>query len=230
MTLKGVSKSYQVGDQAVPVLQNVTLTIQKGQTCALLGTSGSGKSTLLSILGLLERPPSGHFHLNGRDVLRTSNDDLAQIRNQEMGFVFQAFNLLPRLTALDNVSLPLAYRGIPRREARELAMDLLKRVGLADRATYHPAALSGGQRQRVAIARALVGKPSVILADEPTGNLDSETANGIMTLLLELNQEHAVTLIMVTHDANLASRFQRRLQIRLGEVTEHQRAPTANHV
>lgn len=220
MSLKDVGKSYQMGDQVVPVLKHVTLTIHKGQTCALLGASGSGKSTLLSILGLLDRPVSGHFHFNGRDMLRASADELAGIRNREMGFVFQSFNLLPRLTALDNVAMPLTYRGIPRREARELAMTHLARVGLADRSTHRPADLSGGQRQRVAIARALVGSPTVILADEPTGNLDGATADDIMALLLELNEAHAATLIMVTHDANLASRFQRRLHIRSGELFE----------
>lgn len=215
-----------MGDMVVPVLQHVSLTIRREQTCALLGASGSGKSTLLNILGLLDRPVSGHFHFNGRDMLRASVDELAHIRNTEMGFVFQSFNLLPRLTALDNVALPLAYRGIARREARERAMEHLGRVGLGDRSAYLPADLSGGQRQRVAIARALVGNPAVILADEPTGNLDGATADDIMELLLDLNEKHGVTLIMVTHDANLARRFQRQLHVRSGAVVEHSDAPT----
>lgn len=226
MSLQDIGKSFQMGDRIFPVLKNVTLTIHSGQTCALLGASGSGKSTLLSILGLLDRPISGSFYFNGRDMLCATPDELAQIRNKEMGFVFQSFNLLPRLTALDNVALPLTYRGVPRREARLLAMERLAHVGLADRAAHRPADLSGGQRQRVAIARALVGNPKVILADEPTGNLDGATAQDIMGLLLDLNAKHAVTLIMVTHDANLASHFQRKLLIRSGAVLEQQQAPT----
>lgn len=229
IALEAIGKSYRMENRLVPVLHNVSLTIHRGQTCALLGSSGSGKSTLLNILGLLDPPLSGRFHFNGQDMLRAAPDERARIRNQHIGFVFQAFNLLPRLSALENVALPLAYRGMPRGQARELATEQLERVGLADRSGHRPADLSGGQRQRVAIARALICNPSVILADEPTGNLDSATAHDIMTLLLDLNREHAVTLIMVTHDAGLASLFQRRLQVRAGAVLEAGQAPVAAH-
>lgn len=220
IALKAVGHVYRMGDQLQPVLQEVSVDILRGQTCAILGTSGSGKSTLLNILGLLDRPSSGHFHFAQRNMLEASADDLALIRNREIGFVFQGFNLLPRLTALENVALPLMYRGGLRAQAQQLAMAQLRRVGLGNRANHRPADLSGGQRQRVAIARALVGSPCLILADEPTGNLDSETAHEIMDLLLGLNREHGVTLVMVTHDEQLAARFDRRLDVCNGRLTE----------
>ena len=190
MTLEGISQSYHIGDRVIPVLRNISLSLWRGGTCALLGATGSGKSTLLNILGLLDRPASGRFHFAGQDMLNASMDELAAIRNREIGFVFQAFNLLPHLSALDNVALPLTYRGVSRSEAHAHALDQMQRAGLADHAMHRPAELSGGQCQRVAIARALIGAPSVILADEPTGNLDSTTAtDDVMDLLLALNRE-----------------------------------------
>ncbi|WP_431823575.1 ABC transporter ATP-binding protein [Burkholderia sp. F1] len=218
--LENVGRTYRMGGQLVVALRNVSLTIRRGERCALVGASGSGKTTLLNILGLLDRPSSGSFLLGGADILQAGHDDLSRIRNREIGFVFQSFNLLPRLTALDNVALPLSYRGLARGAAREAAMERLAQVGLADRAGHRPADLSGGQRQRVAIARALIGNPSIILADEPTGNLDAATAGDIMALLLSLNEEHGVTLVMVTHDATLAGRFRRRIEVRSGAIHE----------
>ncbi|MFY2999895.1 ABC transporter ATP-binding protein [Achromobacter xylosoxidans] len=215
-----VSHAYRKGSQSVCVLRDVTLELHPGETCALLGASGSGKSTLLNILGLLDRPSAGQFLFRGRDMLGIDENARAWVRNREIGFVFQSFNLLPRMNALDNVALPLFYRGIPRAPARATAMDWLRQVGLADRGGHLPADLSGGQRQRVAIARALVGNPSVILADEPTGNLDQASAESIMALLMGMNRERAVTIVMVTHDANLAARFSRQIHMRDGVLHE----------
>lgn len=191
-----------------------------GESCAIVGASGSGKSTLLNILGLLDRPDSGAYRFAEHDIFSVDGDRLAAIRNRLIGFVFQSFNLLPRLNALDNVALPLSYRGMPRREALERAEAMLARVGLAERAGHRPADLSGGQRQRVAIARALVGEPALILADEPTGNLDASTAKEVLELLLTLNRERQVTLVVVTHDPSLAARLGRQLTVRHGEVHE----------
>ncbi len=220
MQITHVSHAYRKGSQSVSVLRDVTLEIRSGETCALLGASGSGKSTLLNILGLLDRPSAGQFLFRGLDMLGMDENARAWVRNRQIGFVFQSFNLLPRMNALDNVALPLFYRGIPRAPARATAMDWLRQVGLADRGGHLPADLSGGQRQRVAIARALVGNPSVILADEPTGNLDQASAESIMALLMGLNRERAVTIVMVTHDANLAGRFSRQLHVRDGVLHE----------
>ncbi len=220
MTLEGVSQSYRIGDRVIPVLRNISLSLWRGGTCALLGASGSGKSTLLNILGLLDRPTSGRFHFAGQDMLNASMDELAAIRNREIGFVFQAFNLLPQLSALDNVALPLTYRGASRSEAHAHALDQMQRVGLADHAMHRPAELSGGQCQRVAIARALIGDPSVILADEPTGNLDSTTATDVMDLLLALNREQGVTLVVVTHDPSVAKQLNRQIEVFDGKVHE----------
>lgn len=215
-----VSHAYRKGSQSVSVLRDVTLDLHPGETCALLGASGSGKSTLLNILGLLDRPSAGQFLFRGRDMLGIDENARAWVRNREIGFVFQSFNLLPRMNALDNVALPLFYRGISRAQARATAMDRLRQVGLADRGGHLPADLSGGQRQRVAIARALVGNPSVILADEPTGNLDQASADSIMALLMGLNRERAVTIVMVTHDASLAACFSRQIHVRDGALHE----------
>lgn len=215
-----VRHAYRKGSQSVSVLRDVTLELHPGETCALLGASGSGKSTLLNILGLLDRPSAGQLLFRGCDMLGIDENARAWVRNREIGFVFQSFNLLPRMNALDNVALPLFYRGISRAQARATAMDWLRQVGLADRGGHLPADLSGGQRQRVAIARALVGNPSVILADEPTGNLDQASAESIMALLMGLNRERAVTIVMVTHDANLAGRFSRQLHVRDGVLHE----------
>ncbi|MGY2287574.1 ABC transporter ATP-binding protein [Pseudomonas gingeri] len=220
ISLQGIGKSYRLAEQPLTILKGVSLSIEVGESCAILGASGSGKSTLLNILGLLDLPNSGHYHFAGHDIFKASPDQLAAIRNQQIGFVFQSFNLLPRLDALDNVALPLSYRGVPRGESLERARKMLAQVGLGDRAHHRPADLSGGQRQRVAIARALVGEPSVILADEPTGNLDSSTAREIMDLLLELNRVRQVTLIIVTHDPHIAERLHRQIRVHNGVVHE----------
>ncbi len=220
ISLQGIGKSYRLAEQPLHILKNVSLSIDAGESCAILGASGSGKSTLLNILGLLDLPDSGDYRFAGHDIFRASPDQLAAIRNRQIGFVFQSFNLLPRLSALDNVALPLSYRGVARRESLERAMHMLDQVGLGQRADHRPADLSGGQRQRVAIARALVGEPSVILADEPTGNLDSHTARDIMDLLLSLNRERQVTLIIVTHDPGIAQRLERQIRVNNGVVQE----------
>lgn len=220
ISLACISKHYTLAGQSLVVLRDVSLDIRAGESCALLGSSGSGKSTLLSILGLLSAPDSGLHRFAGHDVGTAPPDQLAALRNQQIGFVFQNFNLIARLNALDNVAVPLSYRGVGRRDARRLAMAQLERVGLADRAHHYPADLSGGQRQRVAIARALVGAPALILADEPTGNLDSHTAHGIMDLLLGLNRERQTTLVVVTHDVAVARRLQRQVSVQGGQVVE----------
>ncbi|MEN5090808.1 ABC transporter ATP-binding protein [Pseudomonas protegens] len=220
ISLQGIGKSYRLAEQPLHILKNVSLSIEVGESCAILGASGSGKSTLLNILGLLDLPDNGDYRFAGHDIFRASPDHLAAIRNQQIGFVFQSFNLLPRLSALDNVALPLSYRGVARRESLERALHMLDQVGLGQRAHHRPADLSGGQRQRVAIARALVGEPSVILADEPTGNLDSHTAQEIMDLLLSLNRERQVTLIIVTHDPGIAQRLERQIRVTNGVVQE----------
>ncbi|BAQ74608.1 MULTISPECIES: ABC transporter ATP-binding protein [Pseudomonas] len=220
ISLQGIGKSYRLAEQPLHILKNVSLSIDSGESCAILGASGSGKSTLLNILGLLDLPDSGEYRFAGHDIFRASPDQLAAIRNRQIGFVFQSFNLLPRLSALDNVALPLSYRGVARRESLERAQHMLDQVGLGQRAQHRPADLSGGQRQRVAIARALVGEPSVILADEPTGNLDSHTARDIMDLLLALNRERQVTLIIVTHDPGIAQRLERQIRVTNGVVQE----------
>jgi len=220
ISLQGIGKRYQLAGQPLSILNDVCLSIARGESCGILGASGSGKSTLLNILGLLDLPNCGRYHFAGHDIFNATPDELAAIRNQQIGFVFQSFNLLPRLSALDNVALPLSYRGVSRHESVAQALRMLEQVGLADRAHHRPADLSGGQRQRVAIARALVGTPSVILADEPTGNLDSSTAQDIMDLLLALNREQHVTLIIVTHDPQIAARLERKILVRNGVVQE----------
>ena len=218
IVMEDVCQSYPQGGQWLPVLSDVTLTIERGESCAVAGTSGCGKSTLLNILGLLDRPVSGRLVLDGRDMTAATRDERAELRNRLIGFVFQGFNLLPQLGALDNVALPLLYRGSSRHHARQRACQQLERVGLADRAAHRPADLSGGQRQRVAIARALVGDPALILADEPTGSLDGATAQGILDLLLELNRAQSVTLVMVTHDVRLARQLDRHLHVEDGRI------------
>ncbi|WP_236219309.1 ABC transporter ATP-binding protein [Pseudomonas rhodesiae] len=220
ISLHGIGKRYQLAGQELAILNDVCLCIARGDSCGILGASGSGKSTLLNILGLLDLPNCGQYHFAGHNIFSASPDELATIRNQQIGFVFQSFNLLPRLSALDNVALPLSYRGVSRHASVEQAQRMLEQVGLAERAHHRPADLSGGQRQRVAIARALVGNPSVILADEPTGNLDSGTAQDIMNLLLALNREQQVTLVIVTHDPQIAERLKRKILVRNGVVQE----------
>lgn len=230
ISLDGINYSHRTGEQELRILKHITLDIERGQSCAIVGTSGSGKSTLLNILGLLSRPDSGQFHFAGRDIYSANSDILASIRNQEIGFVFQSFNLLSRLTALDNVALPLSYRGFSRGKARQCALEQLKKVGLENRATHLPSELSGGQCQRVAIARALVGNPSLILADEPTGNLDRRTATEILNILLTLNREQSVTLIVVTHDMAMANHFDRKLEIFQGKIHEVSAARDGKYV
>ncbi len=216
--LHHVSKTYRVGEIEIPALRNVSLGIDRGDFVAIMGASGSGKSTLLNMLGCLDQPSDGEYLLDGQDVSRLNADALAGVRNRKMGFVFQNFNLLPRTSALENVELPLFY-GPPcsREERHRKALAMLTRVGLADRVHHHPSQLSGGQQQRVAIARALVNDPPLILADEPTGNLDSHASADIMRIFSELNAE-GITLVMVTHEPDIAACARRTIHMRDGEV------------
>ncbi|MBI4553730.1 MAG: ABC transporter ATP-binding protein [Candidatus Latescibacteria bacterium] len=212
-----LEKVYQMGAEEVRALRGVSIEITRGEYVAIMGPSGSGKSTLMNIIGCLDTPTSGVYELNGEVVSQLSDDDLARIRNREIGFVFQTFNLLPRADALHNVELPLIYRGIPGKERRQLAIAALKAVGLQDRMRHRPNELSGGQRQRVAIARALVNNPSIILADEPTGNLDSKTGEEIMVVFDQLNQS-GHTIILVTHEENIAEHSRRIVRLKDGQV------------
>lgn len=216
--LDDIHKTYGTGAASVEVLNGVSLRMERGEMCAIMGASGSGKSTLLNILGLLDRPTSGRYRLDGIEVQGSDADELADLRNHKIGFVFQAFHLMGRLTALDNVAHPLLYRGLNQFERRPLAQAELERVGLGDRIHHRPEELSGGQRQRVAIARALVGTPSLILADEPTGNLDSAAATEIMDLLTEMNRTLGLSVIVVTHDPAIAERCHRRIVVRDGII------------
>lgn len=212
-----ISKIYQMGTQTVNALQSISIKIDKGEYVAFMGPSGSGKSTLMNIVGCLDTPTAGTYILNNKDVSHMTENELADVRNKEIGFVFQTFNLLPRATALENVALPLIYAGYGKSARQEKAMDVLASVGLADRAGHKPNELSGGQRQRVAIARALVNDPSIILADEPTGNLDSKTSYDIMDLFHDLH-EHGNTIIMVTHEDDIAHYAHRIVRLRDGLV------------
>jgi putative ABC transport system ATP-binding protein len=215
--LQGVTKHYQMGDQTVHALQGIDLHIKRNEMVAFIGASGSGKSTMMNIIGCLDRPSSGEYWLNGREVATMTGDELAHVRNQEIGFIFQSFHLLPRASALDNVAQPLIYRGVPLRERMALAGQALQRVGLGSRMHHRPNELSGGQRQRVAIARALVGNPSILLADEPTGNLDSATSREILALIHELH-EGGQTVVVVTHEPEIAEECQRIVRLRDGQV------------
>ncbi|HEX6180030.1 MAG TPA: ABC transporter ATP-binding protein [Chitinophagaceae bacterium] len=215
--LVNIRKSYLMGKQALPVLNGINLNIHKNEYVALMGPSGSGKSTLMNILGCLDSPTSGSYILNGSDVSKMIDNDLADIRNKEIGFVFQQFNLLPRLTALDNVALPLVYAGISKKRRTEMAMDVLEKVGLKDRSHHKPNELSGGQSQRVAIARALVNNPSIILADEPTGNLDSKTSIEIMEIFGHI-QQAGNTVVLVTHEEDIANYAHRIVRLRDGVI------------
>jgi putative ABC transport system ATP-binding protein len=225
--LEDIRKSYFMGKQALPVLKGVSLNIDKNEYVALMGPSGSGKSTLMNILGCLDTPTSGLYVLNGQDVSRMPDDDLADVRNIEIGFVFQQFNLLPRLTAAENVALPLVYAGVPRKERMERAMAVLEKVSLADRSHHRPNELSGGQSQRVAIARALINNPSIILADEPTGNLDSKTSGEIMDIFTSI-QATGNTVVLVTHEEDIANYAHRVVRLRDGVIeSDRRRAPAA---
>ncbi|HLP74300.1 MAG TPA: ABC transporter ATP-binding protein [Bacteroidales bacterium] len=217
--IHNIVKNYQVGSVIVRALRSVSVTINRNEYVAIMGPSGSGKSTLMNLLGCLDTPTSGSYILNGTDVSKMEDDYLAGIRNKEIGFVFQTFNLLPRYTALENVTLPLIYAGLPKHEREDRAVQTLEQVGLADRMTHKPNELSGGQRQRVAIARALVNKPSIILADEPTGNLDSKTSIDIMALLDAIHQ-NGNTVILVTHEEDIARYAHRIIRLFDGEVAK----------
>lgn len=215
--LEGIEKSYFMGSQAIPVLKGISLDILSNEYVALMGPSGSGKSTLMNILGCLDSPTGGKYILNGKDVSKMPDDDLAEVRNKEIGFVFQQFNLLPRLTAAENVALPLIYAGVSKKERIERAMEALNKVGLADRSHHKSNELSGGQIQRVAIARALVNNPSILLADEPTGNLDSKTSVEVMQIFGKI-QEAGNTVILVTHEEDIAAYAHRVVRLRDGII------------
>ena len=217
LQLEHIGKLYQLGELAVPILRDINLTILRGEYTAIMGASGSGKSTLMNILGCLEPPSEGRYFFDGRDVTVLSDDERTDLRNFRIGFVFQQFNLLSRLSALDNVMLPMVYAGYSRSERRERARWMLERVGLGERLDHLPSQLSGGQQQRVAIARALVNQPELVLADEPTGALDSRTGRDVMDLIGELHQE-GITIVLVTHDAAVAERSQRVIRIEDGRI------------
>jgi len=220
--LHDIYKTYYLGEIAVPVLKGVSLKVAKGELVALMGASGSGKSTLMNILGCLDRPTSGEYRLEGQEISQLSSDQRALLRNQKLGFVFQNFNLLPRTNALENVAMPLSYTSdhLSDREARRRAVEMLGRVGLGDRLHHEPSQLSGGQQQRVAIARALINRPSLVFADEPTGNLDSHTSEDVLAMFQQLNEEDGITIILVTHDANVARHARRIIQIHDGVIVD----------
>jgi putative ABC transport system ATP-binding protein len=219
--IENLTRFYTIGEETVRALNGINLSIQKNEYVALMGPSGSGKSTLMNIIGCLDTPSSGEYFLNGPNVAQLSDSELAAIRNKEIGFVFQTFNLLPRLTALQNVALPLVYAGIPEAERLKKAKDVLEQVGLGNRMTHKPNELSGGQRQRVAVARALVNHPSIILADEPTGNLDTKTSEEIMQLF-DIIHQAGNTIVLVTHEEDIALRAKRVVRMRDGIVESDQ--------
>ena len=216
--VENLEKIYHMGDVEVPALRGINLTIERGDFVAVMGSSGSGKSTLMNILGCLDRPTRGKYYLDGEEVGSLSADEWAHIRNKRIGFVFQGFNLLSRTTALENVELPMMYNGYAGKERHRRALEVLSLVGLAGRLDHTPNQLSGGQQQRVAIARALVNKPALILADEPTGNLDSATSNEIMALFQQLNLQQGITVILVTHEPDIAEHAKRQIVFRDGQV------------
>jgi putative ABC transport system ATP-binding protein len=218
---KDLTKIFTMGDVEVHALRGLSVQIERGEVISIMGPSGSGKTTLMNILGCLDRPTAGEYCLDGESIANLKDEQLATIRNRKVGFVFQSFNLLPRSTALTNVELPLRYSPPNGRKRRELAKEALVEVGLGDRISHRPNELSGGQQQRVAIARALVNEPAIIMADEPTGNLDSKSGDEIMELLMKMNQEKGTTLIIVTHDPEIAEQTQRIIHIRDGVVTDH---------
>ena len=222
--LTGIVKRYLMGEEELMALAGVDLHIGRNEYVALIGPSGSGKSTLMNLIGCLDTPSAGTYVLNGRDTSTMNDNELAQVRNQEIGFVFQSFHLLPRLTVLENVMQPLVYRGMPRAERKVLATEALEKVGLGNRLGHRPNQLSGGQRQRVAVARALVGKPSILLADEPTGNLDSRTSAEIMALFDEVHRS-GQTVVVVTHEPDIAAYCERTLRVNDGKIVQDTRNP-----
>jgi putative ABC transport system ATP-binding protein len=226
IALDEVVKTYVMGDVSVQALRGVTLRVDEGEFVAIMGASGSGKSTLMNLLGCLDRPTSGHYRLDGCDVSTLDVNALAALRNRTLGFVFQNFNLLSRTSALENVELPLLYAGVAPRERHRRATEALARVGLGDRGGHHPNQMSGGQQQRVAIARALVGNPRLVLADEPTGNLDSQTSVDVMRILSDLRRE-GMTIVLVTHEADIAGWAERVITMRDGTVRSDERRPRA---
>ena len=228
--LADISKVYKIGTEVIYALQSVSLEIQKNEYVALMGPSGSGKSTLMNILGCLDTPSGGEYVLNTLSVAKMSDNELAEVRNKEIGFVFQTFNLLPRSTTLDNVALPLVYSGMPKAQREARAKEVLEQVGLGNRMQHRPNELSGGQRQRVAIARALVNKPAIILADEPTGNLDPETSDEIMQLLFNIAKNYGTAIIMATHDFIVINRYpSRMLKTEFGRLVDsNNKASTAS--
>ena len=224
--LDHIRKVYGSGDTAVTALDDLCLNVRRGEYLAVMGTSGSGKSTAMNILGCLDRPSSGSYRLNGTPVERLSDDQLADLRNRELGFVFQQFHLLQELTALDNVMLPMVYAGVPAEQRKELGIAALQRVGLGERLHNKPNQLSGGQQQRVAVARAIINNPNLLLADEPTGNLDRAKGEEVMALLFDLRARLGTTLLLITHDPTLAARCPRQLRIEDGLIVSDQRAAT----
>ncbi len=219
--IRDVTKVYQMGQEKVQALAGVSLGVERGEYVAIMGPSGSGKSTLMNLIGCLDTPSSGSYVLNGKEVARMTDDELAAIRNQEIGFVFQTFNLLPRTSALQQVELPLVYGGASKKDRKERAVKALKAVGLADRMNHTPNEMSGGQRQRVAVARALINDPSILLADEPTGNLDSQTGAEIMALFAELNAK-GNTIVLVTHEEDIAAHARRIVRLKDGRIRDDQ--------
>ncbi|NMG10055.1 ABC transporter ATP-binding protein [Brasilonema sp. UFV-L1] len=215
--MESITKSYRLNDMELPILKGIDLSIEEGEYVAIMGMSGSGKSTLMNIIGCLDRATTGHYVLEGRNLTTLANDELAYIRNQRIGFVFQQFNLLARSTALDNVMLPMVYAKVPKSKRRQRAIQALTRVGLAERLYNRPSQLSGGQQQRVAIARALVNRPALVLADEPTGALDTKTSQEVMDLLTDLNNQ-GITIVLVTHEPDVAAQTKRTIHVRDGLV------------
>jgi ABC-type lipoprotein export system ATPase subunit len=224
--LEDIYKTYHVGELDVPVLEGVSTSITRGELIALVGTSGSGKSTLMNILGCLDRPTSGRYFLDGEEVSKFNADQRAMVRNKKIGFVFQSFNLLARTSALENVIMPLTYTAgqLTEKQRRERGETMLNLVGLGDRMDHHPSQLSGGQQQRVAIARALVNRPPLLFADEPTGNLDSKTTEEVLRMFQKLNEEEGITIIIVTHDSNVASHTKRTIRMMDGVIVEESSA------
>jgi len=218
--LRHISKQYEIGEHKVNVLQDINMDVQRGDMLAITGTSGSGKTTLMNILGLLNHADNGQYWLEGKEVISYNDDELSAMRNQKIGFVFQSFYLLQRLTAVDNVGYPLRYRHMSKKDIHEQSMAILDKVGMADRATHRPNELSGGQQQRVAIARAFVGNPAIILADEPTGALDRVISKKVLDLFLQLNQEQQTTTILITHDPEVARQCKSRLAMKDGRFKQ----------